>query len=166
MYAREEMLCFFDFSMASPPGTVISGLCRISKPKQGRSSMRYVSMVFIVDTPDAVSQREVPATLARLSGDSLKAFVPDIAEVMAVPVPVGSGESYIHQIDLLLDSDVEPDERFISALLPAVRTITGVRTSEMVWWGDEATAASDTAAEGETFLGGLRRLFEGSGKKR
>lgn len=167
MYAREEMLCFFDFSMVSAAGPAISGLCRISKPKQGRSSMRYLSMVFIVDTPDAASQREVPATLARLSGDSLKAFVPDIAEVMAVPVPVGSGESYVHQIDLLLDSDVEPNERFISAmLLPAVRTITGVRTSEMVWWGDEAPAGNETAGEGgrDTFLGGLRRFFEG--KKR
>jgi hypothetical protein len=169
MYAREEMLCFFDFSMVSAAGDAISGLCRISKPKQGRSSMRYLSMVFIVDTPDEASRREVPAMLARLEGDSLKAFVPEIADVMAVPVPAGNREKYVHQVDLLLDSDIEPDERFISAmLLPAVRTLTGVRTSEMVWWGDAAPVGTEAPGESgrETFLGGLRRLFEGAAKKR
>lgn len=169
MYAREEMLCFFDFSMVSAAGAPISGLCRISKPKRGHSSMRYLSMVFIVDTPDEASRREVPATLTRLEGDSLKAFVSEITDVMAVPVPAGNRENYAHQIDLLLDSDVEPDERFISAmLLPAVRTITGARTSEMVWWGDAAPAGEAAADEsgGETFLDRVRRMFESPAKKR
>jgi hypothetical protein len=163
MYAREEMLCFFDFGIARPGQSELSGLCRISKPKQGQSSLRYLSMVFVVDTPDDASRREVQALFARLEGDSLRVFVPQIAEVLAVPAPTTHRENYVHQIDLLLDADIEPDERFVSAmLLPAVRKLGGMRTSEMVWWEDNPSDEEPAAPNrGErSFLDGLRRVFD------
>jgi hypothetical protein len=167
LYSREEMLCFFDFSIARPGAADLSGLCRISKPKSGNSSLRYLSMVFVVDTPDEQSRRDVPAVFARLDSDSLKVFAPEIAEVLAVPAPTGHAENYVHQIDLLLDTDIEPDEHFVSSLLlPAVRKISGFRTSEMVWWDDGAPGGGPTSADKKSdgFMDGLRRMFDRSGK--
>ena len=163
LYAREQMLCFFDFALARPGKAEIAGLCRISEPKENQSSLRYLSMVFVVDTPDAESRSAVSAVFARLEGDSMKALVAEIAEVLAVPAPTKHEENYVHQIDVLLDPDTDPDERFVSAmLLPAVRTLTGLRTSELVWWGDDAPDAKKPVAEDPkgTFLDGLRRLLD------
>lgn len=163
LYAREEMLCFFDFAIARPGEPELSGLCRISKPKQDQSSLRYLSMVFVVDTPDQKSRREVPSVFTRLEGDSLKAFVAEVAEVLAVPAPSAHSENYVHQIDVLLDADTEPDERFVSAMLvPAVRTLSGLRTNEIVWWGDADPQRAPSAGEGAkgTFMDSLRRLVE------
>lgn len=169
MYAREDMLCFFDFSIARAGAPELSGLCRISKPKQDQSSMRYLSMIFVVDTPDQQSRRDVPAVFARLEGDSLKAFVVEIAEVLAVPAPAAHEENYVHQIDVLLDSDTEPDERFVSAaLVPAVRKLSGLRTGEIVWWGDAEGGGATAGAQGGkgTFLDGLRRLLDRPGARK
>ena len=166
LYAREDMLCFFDFAIARGAEPELSGICRISKPKEDQSSLRYLSMVFVVDTPDQQSRRDVPPVFARLTGDSLKALVAEIAEVLAVAAPAAHQENYIHQIDLLLDADTEPNERFVSAsLVPAVRTLSGLRTGEIVWWGDaDEESAGDAATPKGTFLEGLRRLFDRGAK--
>jgi hypothetical protein len=167
LYAREDMLCFFDFGIARPGAAEVSGICRISKPKSGNSSLRYLSMVFVVDTPDEQSRRDIPGVFARLAGDSLKAFAPEISEVLAVPAPTSHPENYVHQIDLLLDKDVDLDERFISArLLPAVRNIAGLRTSEMVWWEDKADVSSIAAKQSDGFIDGLKRMFDRGGRAR
>jgi hypothetical protein len=45
-----------------------------------------------------------------------------------------------------------------------VRTLTGLRTSELVWWGEEAPGEAPAAEAKGSFLDGLRRLLDRSGK--
>ena len=161
LYAREDMLCFFDFAIARPGAAELSGICRISKPKSGNSSLRYLSMVFVVDTPDEQSRRDVPALFARLEENNLKAFAHEISEVLAVPAPTRHAENYVHQIDLLLDKDFDVDEGFISArLVPAVRNIGGLKTSELVWWEDAKDPSSNRSKQPDGFIDGLKRMFD------
>ncbi len=162
LYGREDMLAFFDFSIERHGQGAISGLCRISKPKQGSSQMPYLSLVFVVDTPDESSRRMIPTLIAKLEGDALRGLVPEVIEVVPMPAMGATGDNYVKQIDVLLDAHVEPDERFIAGmLLPAVRDATGLRTGELVWWDPALTAGAGghevAAADTPSLLEGLRR---------
>jgi hypothetical protein len=163
LYGREEMLAFFDFSIERAGQAPLSGLCRISKPKdEGR--MRYLSLVFVVDTPDLPSQRFVPVLLGKLESGALRAHVAELAEAVIMPASPSRPENHVQQIDLLLDADVEPDERFLSGkLLPAIRSLTGLRTGELVWWNETSASAAGAAPQKPpgSLLDGLRRILRG-----
>ncbi len=62
LYASEQMLAFFEFTLAHPGNEALSGLCRIAQPKPHRSTLRYLSLIFLVDTPDFNPARR-PASL-------------------------------------------------------------------------------------------------------
>jgi hypothetical protein len=163
LYGREEMLAFFDFGIERAGQAPLSGICRISKPKD-QGQLRYLSLVFVVDTPDVASQRFVPKLLGKLDSDALRAHVAELAEAVVMPASASRPENYVQQIDLLLDADVEPDQSFISAkLLPAIRNLTGLHTSELVWWNETSPSAAKPAAQRapDTLLDGLRRLLRG-----
>ena len=64
-YARERMLAFFDFPLPGDGGASISGLCRISGPERDDPAMQYLSLSFVVDTPDDGARRAARAALRR-----------------------------------------------------------------------------------------------------
>ncbi len=163
LYAREEMLAFFDFTLERAGRDPISGLCRISKPKSGRSKLQYLSLTFVVDTPDDDSRTRIRSALEKLDGEAMKEHVPAVVEVVPVPSLGTSSESYVTQADILLNA--EPDEKFVSTqLVPAVRALTELKAAEVVWWGDRAAAAAPgkpaaTPGSGDSLVANLRRMF-------
>jgi hypothetical protein len=160
LYKREEMLAFFDFTLEREGRDPISGLCRISQPKRGKSKMRYLSLTFLADTPDADARAAVQAVLASLEGSGLKASLPEVFEVVLVPVMSAGGENYVGQIDLLLDRDLDTDRRFLSVrLLPAIRQCTGAKAGEMVWWDSAESRPTPPAERTGSLLSRLMQLL-------
>ena len=76
LYAGEHMLAFFEFTLECPGSEALSGLCRIARPKPHRSTLCYLSLIFLVDTYDSASRLVAHKALARLEGSALKTAVP------------------------------------------------------------------------------------------
>jgi len=136
LYSREEMLAFFEFRLERPQGGDIEGLCRISQPKDGRSNLYYLSLGFVVDTPDEESRTLIDEALARLDGDALRSAVPSVVEVLPVTSMPAGPESFVRQADILFDEQsAENPTATLERLVPAVAKITGIHPRELVWWG-------------------------------
>jgi hypothetical protein len=146
LYAREEMLAFFDFALDRPAAPAVSGLCRISQPKSGGTGSHYLSLTFIVDTPDDAARTMAQRALDKLEPDALSKALPEIREVIIVPSINASSDSYVAQADLMMR--VEPPRAFIAAqLVPALGRLTGFKIVEFVWWEAPKTASKAAGSD-------------------
>ncbi len=165
-YAREEMLAFFEFAMDLEASGSASGLCRISQPKQGSSHLRYLSLTFVVDIPNEAARVVIQHALAHLTEPTLQAALPQAVGVVPTPSMHTGPEHYIKQIDILLDADTIPDQRFIAeSLLPALQKIFPLKISEVSWWDVGSADRHDlhstppAAEEDSSLVDSLKNFF-------
>ena len=166
-YAREEMLAFFEFTMDLEASGSAPGLCRISQPKQGSSRLRYLSLTFVVDTPNEAARVVIQHALAHLTEATLQAALPQAAGVVPTPSMHTGPEHYIKQIDILLGTGAIPDKRFIAeSLLPALQQIFPLKISEVSWWDVGSADPHDlyskplaAAEEGSSLVDSLKNFF-------
>lgn len=164
LFNQEEMVAFFDFTFALGD-TATQGLCRVSKPKS--SAMPYLSLSFMVDSPTKELRSRIDAQLERLEGNGLQQQAPMISSVVSMPVDSGRSESYVRQLDVMLEERVDPGRFFIEQrLVPALQAVAGLNPGEIVWWGDladeaelAATKASSEVASEEGITTKLKRLL-------
>ena len=149
LYGKEEMLAFFDFSIERPGKEAIAGLCRISRPKSSGAKMQYLSLTFVVDTPDEDAHDAVGTVLERIDADSLRRAVAEVSEVVSMPGIGTASQTYVAQADILLDT--APDQQFIALrLLPAIRRLMQVKPTEVVWWAEPATPSPRPAVPAQS----------------
>jgi hypothetical protein len=166
-YAREDMLAFFEFTLDCADRGPVSGLCRISRPKAGSSSLKYLSLTFVLDTPDEAIRLPVQDSLARIEETRLRAALPQIAGVVPTPPISTSPEHYIKQIDILLGAAPTPDQRFIAErLVPALCEITEIKVNEISWWDVDSEDRKDSHGEqvteeehGSSLVDSLKKFF-------
>jgi len=166
LYQREEMLAFFDFQIERAGRDPIAGICRISRPKDAASKVRYLSLTFVIDTPDEAARDAALVALDRIAPAPLRSALPEIREVLPVPSLSGADESLVTQIDLLVQTD--PARAFIAGqLVPAVGRLAGLNVSDFVWWEapkapptSPPKAAAPAAAPEESLVGRLRRFLK------
>ena len=145
LYAGEQMLAFFEFTLERPGNEALSGLCRVAQPKRHRSTLRYLSLSFLVDTPDSATRPVVRKALALLEGVALKTAVPDMTDGAIISSLNSSTESYIAQTDLLLGSEV--NKAFImTKLIPAITRIAQLHLTHVEWWEESPPSASPPLA--------------------
>ncbi|HKA54388.1 MAG TPA: hypothetical protein VKJ47_12070 [Candidatus Binatia bacterium] len=166
-YAREEMLAFFEFTLERVGQEPLPGLGRISQPKHGSSSLRYLSLAFVFDTPNEAAKTAIEQVFAHLSETSLRAALPQAVGLVPTP-PLHTGpEHYIRQIDILLGAHTVPDKRFISeSLAPALHKILPLQFSEVSWWEVRPQAPPDAGHDpqakeehGTSLVAGLKNFF-------
>jgi hypothetical protein len=144
LYAGEQMLAFFEFTLERPENEALSGLCRIAQPKPHRSTLRYLSLIFLVDTHDSATRLVVQKALARLEGSALKTAVSGMTDGAIISSLDSSTESYIAQTDLLLGSEV--NKAFITTqLIPAIARIAQLHLTHVEWWEESCSLASPPA---------------------
>ena len=144
LYASEQMLAFFEFTLERPGNEALSGLCRIAQPKPHRSTLRYLSLIFLVDTPDSATRLVVQKALARLEGNALKTAVPGMTDGAIISSLNSSTENYIAQTDLLLESEV--NKAFITTqLIPAIARIAQLHLTHIEWWEESRSLAAPPA---------------------
>ena len=145
LYAGEQTLAFFEFTLERPGNEALSGLCRVTQPKRHRSALRYLSLSFLVDTPDSATRPVVQKALALLEGDALKTAVPEVTDGAIISRLSSSAESYVAQTDLLLASEV--NKAFIlKKLIPAIARIAQLHPTPVEWWEESPTPASPPLA--------------------
>jgi hypothetical protein len=146
-YAREEMLAFFEFTLELEDRGSVAGLCRISQPKQGSSKLKYLSLTFVVDTPDEAARFAIEKVLAHPTETPLQAALPQAAGLVPTPSLHTGPEHYIQQIDILLGVNTTPDKRFIiERLVPALQKIFPLQISEVSWWEARAEGPHDSGS--------------------
>jgi hypothetical protein len=154
LYAREEMMAFFDFGIDRGGAPPVSGLCRLSKPKNPRAGGQYLSLTFVVDTPDDAARGAAQAALDRIAPEPLRSMLPEVREVVAVPSIDTTPESYVVQLDLMMHAD--PTRPFLSGqLVPAIARLSGLKVVELVWWDNPPVAPKGPAAAGPVTAGSL-----------
>ncbi len=167
-YAKEEMLAFFDFTLPQAGRAPVAGLCKISQPKNG-ARLKYLSLTFMVDTPDEEARVRIERALNRMEEDGLRKSLPAVAEVIPMPSMNTGAENYIRQTDILLQDVIYPDRSFVADLLiPAIRKVTGVDVTDVVWWDGASTPpAVAGAARDASLVSSVREYLKswGAGKK-
>ncbi len=161
LYARERMLAFFEFQIDIGTPAPLSGLCRISRPKSDASTLRYLSLIFLVDLTDTTTTTTLKEVFAPLRGEGLRRAVPGLSDVVPLSeVDIGSS-NYIAQLDLLIE--VDASEYFVrSQLVPAIAQATGIRPTNFEWWEIEpADRPSAPAPDGPSLVARLTKWLRG-----
>ena len=168
LFSQEDTLAFFDFQYAPGGEGLVDGLCRIARPKRSLSGQEYVSLVFIMDTPDAAAREHAAAAMKQLSSGTLERMLPEIFSIVSVPPANCGQETCIRQMDIMLKERFVASQTFISErLFPAVRDVLHLEASEFGWWEDmrkekpPAPALSKTAEQApKSFVARLQeKLF-------
>ena len=172
LYAGEQMLAFFEFTLEHPGNEALSGLCRIARPKPHSSTLRYLSLIFLVDTPDSATRPVAQKALARLEGSALKTAVPGMTDNALISSLHSSIESYIAQTDLLLEREV--NQAFITTqLIPAITRIAQLHLTHVEWWEESrslavppANAPSPPSPPSSSLLATVRAWFRRNAEHR
>jgi hypothetical protein len=166
LVAREEMLAFFDFVLAlggdRDGGPTVEGLCKISRPKERRSRVTYLSLLFVVDAADVSAQQALAARFGAIDWDAARAEGVD--GVLPVPHRDAGAGLFLKEVDVFLDGSRVADAAFVrETLLPSIVRATGIRPGELTVWQSSpapaATPSSNSDAASESLVDRLRRLL-------
>ncbi|MBN2107219.1 MAG: hypothetical protein JW832_07300 [Deltaproteobacteria bacterium] len=148
LFTQENTLAWFDVQLECDGGST-EGLCRIAHPKTAACGRDYVSLVFVVDTPQESQREQVAAVLAGLGNGVLEKALPEIAAVVAVPPSSCGPQLLIRQFDLMLKELFRASPEFIASRLhPALQDAPGLQTGGLGWWEDLRRETPRAAASG------------------
>jgi hypothetical protein len=169
VFHKEEMLAFFDFNVESDAGETLSGLCKISRPKPGRSDSRYLSLLFIIETPDEKVWKEAEARFGQIDWDGLRHRFPEFESALSIPFTLREFTgTYFQEIDIYLKKTAVISRPFIvGTLCPSVFSVAGITAGEPVFREDLPDAEKDlketlmaNKESGSSLVSRLRDVFK------
>ncbi len=117
LFNQEDTLAYFDFQFPCGGGHTAEGLCRIAHPKKNTGGTEYISLVFVLDTPETSVREQSLAMLKQLGNGVLEAMLPEIFSVVSVPPASCDQHIYIKQFDLMLKELFTASPEFIARRL-------------------------------------------------
>lgn len=165
-FEEEEFLAFFDFYLEEGGERLLSGLCKVARPKKGSAGagINYLCLTFIVDTPTNAEQRRIEELMLRLTFQAFYRHLSNLHTVTSAPSMDRQAETYVHQLDLLFRPDVAVDpEDAIPAVMFTIREATGLRTAKPQWWEEPASRPKASALERANWSNRLRQLAKALG---
>jgi hypothetical protein len=169
VFHKEEMLAFFDFLTHGGAADSLSGLCKISRPKPGKADSRYLSLLFIVDTPDEDAWKKAEARFAEIDWDGLRDRLPEFESALSIPFSLREFTgNYFQEIDVYLKNNTAVSRSFIvGALCPAIFSVARLRAGEPVFREDLPDAEKDMKesllvdkGRGDSLVSRLRDFFK------
>jgi len=134
---REETMAFFDFELRAGTAGAVSGVCKISKPREGQSKSKYLALLFIMDTLNAEDRKKISAVFNDINWDLFRESMPGFKNAFPIPYMTLNSEIYFMETDIYLQKDVAPDQAYVSGtLFPALISVTGMKAGELVFWED------------------------------
>lgn len=169
VFRKEEMLAFFDFQADAGDVGPLSGLCKISRPKPGKADSRYLSLLFIIETPDEKVWKEAEARFGKIEWDGLQDRLPEFESALSIPFTLKefSGD-YFLEIDIYLKDTAVISRSFIlGTLCPSVFSVAGLTAGEPVFREDLPDAEHDlkeaiiaNKESGDSLISRLRDFFK------
>ena len=155
LFKKERMLAFFDFRVHLGDAEPLSGLCKISQPKGGSQQPQYLSLLFLIDTPDDTAWQQVDAYTEHLDWNAFMRELPGVVTVLPIPHLHRGAGIYFKEVDIYLDSSVTIAKPYVmSTLYPAILRVVGLTGGEVVFW--------DVVPEGKQELQGFALEKESS----
>jgi len=137
LFNKEKMLAFFDFRLNLSGNVPVSGLCKISQPKSTAERAQYLSMLFLIDTPNEAVWQQVEAFARNIGWNSFLREMPGVQTVLPIPTRHQGTGIYFKETDIFLEPDVVVSKAYVaSKLYPAISKIIGLRAGELVFWDD------------------------------
>jgi hypothetical protein len=137
LFNKEEMLAFFDFQLTIKSGERVSGLCKISKSKEKDSNSKYFSLLFVIDTPDDASRKDVKSYVESINWDILQIDLPQVENVFSIPHANIDNRYYFKEVYIIVGRNTEIMKPYvIDRLYPAIKKIEGIECGEIVFWDD------------------------------
>ena len=170
LFTKEEVAAFCEVTLSQPNGVDLTGLCKVSKPRPGSSSLNYVGVLFVFDTPTNESWKHISAALQGLEGAALKQCLTDLDYATSSPVSTPSPEVFIKQIEKKKKKGFALSNDYIlEQLHPALSAVTKIPLGEMMLWEDPAAASTERVltkadAAAPSLFGAIRDLILGRNK--
>lgn len=137
LFNQEEMLAFFDFQLNFSGNKPVSGLCKISRPKDTDHHTQYISLLFLIDTPNRALWEAVHAYAENIDWSAFEAELPGIETVLSIPHLHHGIGIYFKETAIYLKSDAAASKYYVSnKLYPAILKLMGLRAGELVFWED------------------------------
>ncbi len=135
LFNKERMLAFFDFRVRLGDAEPLSGLCKISQPKGGGQQSQYLSLLFLIDTPDESAWHRVDAYTEHLGWDAFMRELPGVVTVLPIPHLHRGAGIYFKEVDIYVDSSVTIAKHYVmDKLYPAILRVAGLTGGEVVFW--------------------------------
>lgn len=135
-FKKEDVILFFEFQFLPESIRHLHGLCKISKPRD-KSSLNYISLVFIADTPGLSDRTTVDSVLHNLVRVDAQQIAPGLESIVAIPETSLYKEHLIQQFDLMFKPGLSITPDVISdTLCPAICDICSLKLQDMMPWGD------------------------------
>ena len=130
------MLAFFDFQLTLDLNGMVQGLCKISEPKEGQSKSNYLSLFFIIDTPDdRGKEAKIDLLMKQLPWSDLKKGMPGIDMVVPMSRVSYGNNHYIKEVEIFLGQGQPVTRPFlVGALYPTVIKTLGGTGGDLVFW--------------------------------
>lgn len=137
LFAKEEMLAFFDFSLVLGERGSVAGLCKIAKPRGTPQGDSYLSLLFLIDAPDEETQEQVTRYARGIPWKDLERHLSGVQTVLSIPhLRPGMGFFY-KETDIYFSGRKDLSKPFLSgSLFPAILKVTGFTAQELVFWED------------------------------
>ena len=132
LFEKEDLVAFFDFTFNRKDLQPVEGLCKISRPKAGQSSMNYFSLLFIVDTPDKEIMDQIRKITGRLNEENLRVPLGGVSYSVVMPSVSVREKICIKQVDIILEAPCRTEAFITEKLFPAVLSITGFSSSGLI----------------------------------
>jgi hypothetical protein len=166
LFKKEEMLAFFDFRLSFGGNEPVSGLCKISRPKGTDQHTQYISLLFLIDTPNRSVWEHVHTYVDKIGWNAIKTELPGIETVLSIPhLHHGTG-IYFKETAIYLSRDAVVSKYYVSnKLYPAILRIMGLGAGELIFWEDlperkQKTKATIAEKEpGQPLLSRLKDFF-------
>ncbi len=157
LVASEEVLAFFDFMLPLEGEAAVEGLCKVSRPRERRSKSTYLSVFFMIDAPEAATQKLVDQHLRRVDWNAIGEQAEGVDCCVAIPNRGATGGLVLKEVDVFLDGARAPDIAFVRDVLrPALARGADLRAGDVTVWEDVAAdPAPRTASAAPTAGGGL-----------
>ncbi|NMC75625.1 MAG: hypothetical protein GYA56_14880 [Geobacteraceae bacterium] len=169
VFRTEEMLAFFDFRDETTTDGSLSGLCKISRPKPGKAGSRYLSLLFIVETPDEKALQEAEARFGSIDWNGLRNRFPEFESALSIPFTLREFTgNYFQEVDIYLKDNAVVSRSFIvGTLCPSVFSVAGITADEPVFREDLPDARQDLTesllvdkGSGDSLVSRLRTFFK------
>lgn len=137
LFNKEQMLAFFDFHIYPGGNDAVSGLCKISKPRGTDQQTQYVSLLFLIDTPDDAVWESVNAFIESIEWHAFEHELPGTGIVLSILHMFHASGMYFKETAIFLGNNIRISRQFVrEKLYPAISRVMGLTAGELIFWED------------------------------
>lgn len=139
LFKQEELLAFFDVRLAVPGRAPIEGLGRLSKPKKNAAGRSYLSLFFLIDTPDASTRADVDGYFRGVRWETWTEIFDGVRDVIPMPAMRPSPDMYIAAVDITTKDGFVTDEAGGRRILGSLAELLPGELGDVTSWNAGAT---------------------------